>query len=153
MKKNEIYPMCEDQPAQIDCRIDDCIFYKGSGKCSNVSPAITLNPNGTFSCWSKTKRNHFYEKDHVKLYPFLNNEFHLNNPHNIIMAYDGFLRWQLIDGVTPMKDKHLIRMIDCLMNSGVYNHLSHEDVAIIARNFGMRLEDYKKSVVEYILLT
>lgn len=47
------YPMCKDQPAQIDCRNTKCKFYKGAGKCSNVSPAITLNENKTFVCWSE----------------------------------------------------------------------------------------------------
>jgi len=51
--KNERYPMGKDQLAQIDCRIDDCIFYKGGGQCANISPAITLNPDKTFVCWSK----------------------------------------------------------------------------------------------------
>jgi len=45
--------MTEDQSAQIDCRVTDCIFYKGAGKCVNVSPAITLNESGKFTCWSK----------------------------------------------------------------------------------------------------
>jgi len=43
--------MCEAQPAQIDCRVSDCEYYEGGGKCSNVSPAITLNPNKSFVCW------------------------------------------------------------------------------------------------------
>jgi hypothetical protein len=47
------YPMCKDQPAQIDCRVDKCKYYTGAGACSNVSPAITLNANRTFVCWSK----------------------------------------------------------------------------------------------------
>lgn len=45
--------MTEDQPAQIDCRVLDCIYYAGKGICVNVSPAITLNNNGSFACWSK----------------------------------------------------------------------------------------------------
>lgn len=52
-KPEERYPMCEDQPAQIDCRITDCDYHK-CGSCNNVSPAITLNENGTFVCWSKS---------------------------------------------------------------------------------------------------
>lgn len=44
--------MGESQLAQIDCRIEKCIFYGGSGKCGNISPAITLNPSNTFVCWS-----------------------------------------------------------------------------------------------------
>lgn len=47
------YEMCKDQPAQIDCRNTKCKFYKGAGYCSNVSPAITLNEDKTFVCWSE----------------------------------------------------------------------------------------------------
>jgi hypothetical protein len=47
------YPMTYDQPCQIDCRVTSCKFYKGAGNCENVSPAITLNENGKFVCWSK----------------------------------------------------------------------------------------------------
>ncbi len=50
--KKERYPMCEDQPAQIDCRITTCRFHKNAA-CVNVSPAITLNENGHFACWSR----------------------------------------------------------------------------------------------------
>lgn len=49
-------PMTYDQPCQIDCRVTSCKFYKGAGKCENVSPAITLNENGKFVCWSKVDR-------------------------------------------------------------------------------------------------
>ena len=48
----ERYPMGADQPAQVDCRRTDCKFYQGAGKCSNVAPAITLNPQHTYVCWS-----------------------------------------------------------------------------------------------------
>lgn len=51
--KEERYNMSNDQNAQIDCRITNCKFYKGSGTCSNISPALTLNENKTFVCWSK----------------------------------------------------------------------------------------------------
>lgn len=47
------YPMTYDQPCQIDCRATSCKFYKGDGKCENISPAITLNENGKFVCWSQ----------------------------------------------------------------------------------------------------
>lgn len=50
------YPMTYDQPCQIDCRVTSCKFYKGVGKCENVSPAITLNENGKFVCWSQADR-------------------------------------------------------------------------------------------------
>lgn len=51
----EIYPMTESQPAQIDCRIIECKYHVSLG-CVNLSPAITLNSNGEFSCWSKKER-------------------------------------------------------------------------------------------------
>ena len=49
------YRMCESQPAQIDCRKNDCAFHK-EGSCSNAAPAITLNEDGTFVCWSKAEK-------------------------------------------------------------------------------------------------
>lgn len=49
--KIEKYPMSNDQLAQIDCRREKCIFQK-KGQCSNISPAITLNQNGSGNCWS-----------------------------------------------------------------------------------------------------
>ena len=52
----ERYPMGADQPAQIDCRREDCRFYQGAGECSNVAPAITLNPQKTYVCWSHEDR-------------------------------------------------------------------------------------------------
>jgi hypothetical protein len=51
--KGKKYPMCDSQLAQIDCRVETCKFYQGGGVCWNCSPAITLNPDGTFVCWSK----------------------------------------------------------------------------------------------------
>ncbi len=51
-KTPEHYPMCKDQPAQVDCRVEDCPFHL-PGQCSNVSPAITLNPNHTYVCWTR----------------------------------------------------------------------------------------------------
>jgi len=45
------YPMCKDQPAQIDCRNTDCRFHV-NGFCINASPAITLHNNLHFTCWS-----------------------------------------------------------------------------------------------------
>lgn len=42
-KAKERYPMCEDQPAQIDCRNIDCKFHQNAA-CTNVSPALTLSP-------------------------------------------------------------------------------------------------------------
>lgn len=46
------YPMCDDQPAQIDCRLETCVFHR-DGTCTNISPAITLLPSGYFTCWSE----------------------------------------------------------------------------------------------------
>jgi hypothetical protein len=46
------YPMCQDQLAQIDCRRTTCHYWK-KGACTNISPAITLNPHGGGAvCWS-----------------------------------------------------------------------------------------------------
>lgn len=55
MKKEKVrYPMCKDQSAQIDCRVKSCTWYEPNGICcTNVSPAITLNESGKFTCWSK----------------------------------------------------------------------------------------------------
>ena len=52
-KVGKKYPMGSEQPAQIDCRVISCLYYGGSGQCTNVSPAITLNEGGMFTCWSK----------------------------------------------------------------------------------------------------
>lgn len=51
----EMYPLCEPQFAQIDCRVTNCKYYKGAGVCSNVAPAIVLNEDGTFWCKSKVE--------------------------------------------------------------------------------------------------
>ena len=53
LKDDECYPMCKSQLVQVDCRISTCIYYAGGGNCSNVAPAITLNPDKTFVCWSE----------------------------------------------------------------------------------------------------
>ena len=50
------YNMTTNQPAQIDCRIETCKYYKTGGVCSNVSPAITLDQTGKFACWSRDVR-------------------------------------------------------------------------------------------------
>lgn len=52
--KSDRYPMCKDQPAQIDCRDTDCKYNIGGGQCSNSSPAITLHPG--YTCWSKKEK-------------------------------------------------------------------------------------------------
>lgn len=51
--KGKLYPMCKSQFAQIDCRMTTCEFNVGGGKCSNISPALTFNPDKTITCWSK----------------------------------------------------------------------------------------------------
>jgi hypothetical protein len=45
--------MCSNQPAQIDCRVSSCRFYQGAGKCSHLSPQLTLNEDNSFVCWTK----------------------------------------------------------------------------------------------------
>jgi Lar family restriction alleviation protein len=45
------YPMCADQHAQVDCRRTKCRYHQ-PGKCTNVSPAITLGEDGAGRCWS-----------------------------------------------------------------------------------------------------
>jgi len=49
------YPMCEEQPAQIDCRLIDCRFHHPQKGCINEAPAITLNNSNKFVCWSEEK--------------------------------------------------------------------------------------------------
>lgn len=57
MKQVQKYPMCKDQPCQIDYRVTTCQYYSDS-KCINIAPAITLNEDKTFVCWSEeSKRN------------------------------------------------------------------------------------------------
>jgi len=47
----ERYSMCEDQTAQIDCRLVDCKFHQGTS-CTHISPVITLNQGCKFICWT-----------------------------------------------------------------------------------------------------
>lgn len=54
---NNVYPMTYSQPCQLDCRMQSCINYEGAGICSNISPAITLNENNTFVCWTFTEKH------------------------------------------------------------------------------------------------
>ena len=46
-----IYPMCDPQPVQLDCRLIDCAWHK-NGACTNAAPLITINP-GLTVCWTK----------------------------------------------------------------------------------------------------
>jgi hypothetical protein len=54
--EGERYPMCKDQPAQLDCRMTTCRYHR-AGQCVNISPAITLQPEGYFYCWSMEARD------------------------------------------------------------------------------------------------
>jgi hypothetical protein len=49
------YPMCDDQPAQINCKWSDCEYNLGGGNCINFSPAIELYSGGVV-CWSQSLR-------------------------------------------------------------------------------------------------
>lgn len=53
--QSERYNMTKDQNAQIDCRMTECEFNNGVGHCLNISPAITLNDNKSFVCWSSSE--------------------------------------------------------------------------------------------------
>lgn len=52
---NKRYNMCDNQPAQIDCRHIECKYQELTG-CTNVSPAITLNVSMVAHCWSLEKK-------------------------------------------------------------------------------------------------
>jgi hypothetical protein len=80
--KKERYPMCEDQPAQIDCRKSDCIWHK-EASCTNVSPAITLNPNKNFVCWSEEEKKPIFK---------LNNKFMYEGDEYWVV---DFVKWRL----------------------------------------------------------
>lgn len=58
--KDKRYPMTNDQLAQIDCRMHLCKWNSGGGRCSNVSPALTLtkslNGDNKFTCWSQKEK-------------------------------------------------------------------------------------------------
>lgn len=77
------YPMTYDQPCQIDCRVSNCKFYKCGGKCENVSPAITLNEDGNFVCWSSISENQSSKKSPASLDEYENEliKFHNANPN------------------------------------------------------------------------
>lgn len=42
---------------EVKKTIDSSLIKDSEGNCTNVSPAITLNNNGNFVCWSKQKVN------------------------------------------------------------------------------------------------
>ena len=51
--KSDRYPMCTDQPAQIDCRRAACQYHGVGDGCTNSSPAITLKEDSYHvTCWS-----------------------------------------------------------------------------------------------------
>jgi hypothetical protein len=50
-EQKTVYPMCKPQPVQLDCRKTDCIYHQNAG-CTNPAPAVTLNENSTFICWT-----------------------------------------------------------------------------------------------------
>lgn len=60
----EIYPMSGSSLIQMDCRVTECEFYVAGGDCSNLSPAITLIANGTFTCWTSKV---FTKQERVKI--------------------------------------------------------------------------------------
>lgn len=47
---NEIYPMCEPQPVQLDCKNSECKFNI-NGSCITI-PAISIH-NNLATCWTK----------------------------------------------------------------------------------------------------
>lgn len=54
IKERDVYPMTSERtPTQMDCRNVECKFYRENGDCVNPAPAITLNPDKTYVCWSK----------------------------------------------------------------------------------------------------
>lgn len=52
--EEDVYPMTRRRKQiQLDCRHDDCRYYAEGGDCTCNAPAITLNPNKTYVCWSQ----------------------------------------------------------------------------------------------------
>jgi hypothetical protein len=50
VRKYYSYNMCEPQPVQLDCRINDC-KYHANGGCINAAPAIKFDKT-TVLCYS-----------------------------------------------------------------------------------------------------
>lgn len=54
------YPMTHKRKEiQMDCRNEVCVYYLPEGDCNNPAPAISLNPNGRYVCWSKAKKKEY----------------------------------------------------------------------------------------------
>ena len=53
MLNEERYLMCKSQPVQLDCRVEECKYYK-LGACKNEAPAITIYKD-KFVCWTCEK--------------------------------------------------------------------------------------------------
>lgn len=66
MRKDLEKRMCDDQPIQLDCRVETCIFH-ANAQCNHKSPAISLNANESFICWSKRDRGEENAKQLIKL--------------------------------------------------------------------------------------
>jgi hypothetical protein len=62
--REKAYPMTDKRKEiQIDCRNTDCEDYRPDGDCANIAPAITLNTNGKYVCWSKEERDEDDEEE------------------------------------------------------------------------------------------
>ena len=70
--KPDRYPMCTDQPAQIDCRRAACQYHGIGDGCTNSSPAITLKEDSYHvTCWSfKVREPHPEPASELKPCPF-----------------------------------------------------------------------------------
>ena len=70
--KSDRYPMCTDQPAQIDCRRAACQYHGVGDGCTNSSPAITLKEDSYHvTCWSfKVREPHPEPASELKPCPF-----------------------------------------------------------------------------------
>lgn len=58
VEEDNIYPMTNDDKhkVQLECRDMECSHHTMYGECINESPAITLNIDGTYVCWSKKEK-------------------------------------------------------------------------------------------------
>lgn len=111
--KEERYNMCKDQPAQIDCRREECAFHK-NGACANVSPAITLCDK-TATCWS-------FEKERVYV---VNGSWEKHSPldwevyeESVFREYEKFrgTKQECKQYIKDNKPKYSREDIICIMN-------------------------------------